>query len=139
MNSRFFLIFSVILGALPATRPQDEAHLQIESPFGGYVEEAFPFFTQTVDARKFGENPEPGNLTPRGIVVKLGHGYYGCFDPDLLRWALIWKENENGEYLKMDGMAPGSYRLPNRKASAGQESLPKPIGTPLIATSALPD
>jgi len=34
-------------------------------------------------------------------------------------------------------MGPGSYRLPNRKAPAGQGSLPKPIGTTLTSTPSL--
>ena len=118
-------LFLALIGLISLGRAQDQAHLDIDSPFGSFVEEGFPFFSQTLDAREFGENPEPDNLTPRGIIVKIGHGYYGCFDPDLLRWSLIWRENEEGEYLKMDGMGPGSYRLPNRKAPSGQESLPK--------------
>lgn len=132
------LLILVFLSLWTASPAQQNVHLEIDSPFGSYVEEDFPYFTQTLDAREFGEEPIPQNLTPRGIIVKLGHGHYGCFDPDLLRWALIWKANEEGEYLTMDGMAPGSYRLPNRKAPSGQKSLPKPIGTPLFASPALP-
>jgi len=117
---------------------QEVAHLEAESPYASYVEEGFPYFTQTVDATEFGESPVERNLVPRGIVVPLGGGGYGCFDPDLLRWALVWVANDEGEYLTMDGMAPGSYRVPNRKADAGQSSLPKPIGTPLHASLPLP-
>lgn len=120
------------------TEAQEKAHLEIDSPFASFVEEDFPFFSQTLDARKFGKKSFPDNLTPRGIVVGLGAGTYGCFDPDLLRWSLFWRANEKGEYLTMDGMAPGSYRLPNRKAPSGQDSLPRPIGTALAATPALP-
>lgn len=134
--------YSVLaLGAFLFAAPviaQDAAHLALESEFGSFVEEDFPYFTQTVDAREFGEDAEPTNLTPRGIIVKAGNGYFGCFDPDLLRWSLIWKATDDGEYLSMDGMAPGSYRLPNRKSSAGQDSLPKPKGTPIYQSPALP-
>lgn len=136
--TKTFTITTIAVGICFSSIAQDKAHLAIESPFGSFVEDDFPFFCQTLDAREFGENPEPTNLTPRGIIVKLGNDHYGCFDPDLLRWALIWKANEDGEYLTMDGMGPGSYRLPNRKAPAGQNSLPKPIGTPIAATPALP-
>lgn len=136
--AKTFFLTAYVVGTVISAAAQDKEHLALESPFGSFVEEDFPFFCQTLDAREFGENPEPTNLTPRGIIVKLGSDHYGCFDPDLLRWALIWKANEDGEYLTMDGMAPGSYRLPNRKASAGQGSLPKPIGTPIAATPALP-
>lgn len=128
------LLILVFLSLWTASPAQQNVHLEIDSSFGSYVEEDFPYFTQTLDAREFGEEPIPQNLTPRGIIVKLGHGHYGCFDPDLLRWALVWKANEEGEYLTMDGMAPGSYRLPNRKAPSGQKSLPKPIGIPVATT-----
>lgn len=112
---------------------QERAHLELDSPFASYVEDDFPFFTQTVDARNFGPAPETDNLTPRGIVVAIGNGFHGCFDPDLLRWALFWKENGEGEYLTMNGMGAGSYRLPNRKSPPGQTDLPKPLGTPLLS------
>jgi hypothetical protein len=137
MSLRFLLPFVLFVGCLSCVG-QQKAHLEIESPFGSFVEEDFPFFYQTLDARAFGENPESTNLTPRGMIVNLGNDHYGCFDPDLLRWSLIWRANEEGEYLTMDGMGPGSYRLPNRKAPAGQESLPRPIGTLLWQSPALP-
>lgn len=114
-------------------RAQDKAHLELDSPFASYVEPEFPFFTQTVDARKFGDTPQRSNLTPRGIIIAGGHGFFGCFDPDLLRWSLFWQANEAGEYLTMDGMGTGSYRLPNRKSAPGQNELPRPLGTPLLA------
>ena len=117
---------------------QQKAHLELDSPFASFVEEGTPYFTQTVDARAFGEKPEHGNLTPRGIIIPAGNGFYGCFDPDLLRWSLYWKENEDGEYLTMDGMGTGSYRLPNRKSAPGQKELPRPLGTPLLATPLSP-
>ncbi|MEX2579041.1 MAG: DUF6797 domain-containing protein [Verrucomicrobiales bacterium] len=137
-SSKLFSLVAAIACFAASSQSQDKAHLELDSPFGSFVEDAFPFFCQTLDAREFGENPEPTNLTPRGIIVKLGDDHYGCFDPDLLRWSLIWKANEDGEYLTMDGMGTGSYRLPNRKAPPGQDSLPKPIGTPVSATPALP-
>lgn len=102
------------------------------------MEPDFPFFSQTVDARDFGEAPLADNLTPRGIVLNLGAGVHACFDTDLLRYSLIWKEAAEGEVLTMTGMGPGSYREPSRKAPSGQNKLPKPLGTPLVATYALP-
>lgn len=132
MNRVPFLIALALVASGYATA-QEKAHLDLESPFASYVEKDFPFFTQTVDARTFGERAEKENLTPRGIIVPAGNGFYGCFDPDLLRWALFWKENADGEYLTMSGMGTGSYRLPNRKAAPGQKELPSPIGTPVLA------
>lgn len=128
----FFMAFLAIGFA------QEKGHLALNSEFGSYVEAGVPFFTQTVDARKFGTEPLADNLTPRGIIVPGGHGVFGCFDPDLLRWAVIWKQTEDGEYLTMDGMASGSYRLPNRKAASGQKELPRPLGRPLLVMPLLP-
>ena len=95
--NRFPFLTALALVASGLATAQEKAHLELESPFASYVEKDFPFFTQTVDARAFGEAPERENLTPRGIIVSAGNGIYGCFDPDLLRWALFWKENGDGE------------------------------------------
>ncbi len=122
----------------PTGFSQEKSHLNLDSPWGSFVEADFPFFSQTLDARHLGEDWPKDNLTSRGIILKLGHGYFACFDTDLLRIALIWKENKDGEYLTMGGMGPGSYRLPNRKASAGQKSLPRPIGEAIAANGLFP-
>ncbi len=132
----FTLLFALVLPLFSSA--QQKEHLDLESPFASFVETDFPFFTQTLDAREFGKGWPEKNLTSRGIILPLGEDHFACFDPDLLRWALIWKANKDGEYLTMDGMGPGSYRLPNRKASPGQGSLPKPIGEPLFASPLLP-
>lgn len=127
----------MICGPMPELPAQEKAHLELDSPFGSYVDPSFPFFGHTVDARDLGnwsEGQLKDNLSPRGLVLRLDHGYWACFDPDLLRLALVWKETEDGEYLTMNGMGPGSYRLPGKKAGAGQGSLPHPLGTPLQAT-----
>ncbi len=117
---------------------QETDHLALESPFASFVQEDFPFFGQTLDARDLGQAWPTDNLSPRGIVLPLGHDHWACFDPDLLRVALVWKANDEGEYLTMNSMAAGSYRLPEKKAGAGQKSLPKPIGTPLLANGLYP-
>ncbi len=129
-NTATALMFAVSLTHASA---QDKAHLLLDSPFASYVEADFPFFTQTIDARKFGATPQTENLTPRGIIVSAGNGVFGCFDPDLLRWALVWKGNAEGEYLSMNGMGAGSYRQPSRKAAPGQGELPRPFGIPLLS------
>ena len=137
------LVCSSIILAITCLGParvmsQDQAHLALESPFASFVQDDFPFFTQTLDARTFGDAAESTNLTPRAIIFPLENGWNAAFDPDLLRWALIWRSNDQGEYLKMDGMAPGSYRLPERKSQAGQGELPKLIGIPVLASDCLP-
>lgn len=133
MNSfRYGLLLIASLLIFFEALSQEKVHLELDSPFSSFVEDDAPFFTQTVDARSFGDKPEKLNLTPRGIVVPAGNGLFGCFDPDLLRWSLFWKESEDGEYLTMDGMGTGSYRLPNRKSAPGQKELPRPLGTPIL-------
>ncbi|QIF03607.1 DUF6797 domain-containing protein [Roseimicrobium sp. ORNL1] len=132
------LLFTLTLLTASQVTAQDKAHLALKSPFASYVETDFPFFTQTVDARKFGSTPLRENLTPRGIIIPAGNGVFACFDPDLLRWAIIWKANDEGEYLSMDGMGTGSYRQPSRKSNSGQKELPRPFGTPLVALPTRP-
>ncbi|MCB1065265.1 MAG: c-type cytochrome [Verrucomicrobiae bacterium] len=140
MKLPFFslLIVASLLLIPHGTKAQEKEHLKLDSPFASYVETDFPFFGQTLDARDLGDNWPKDNLSPRGIILNLGHGHWACFDPDLLRLALVWKENADGEYLTMNSMAAGSYRLPEKKAGAGQKTLPKPIGTPLLANGIYP-
>ena len=138
MNPVSRLLAASILLTPLSTTGQEKAHLELASPFASFIEEGTPYFTQTVDARAFGTHPEPTNLTPRGIIIPAADGFYGCFDPDLLRWSLFWKENEDGEYLTMDGMGTGSYRLPNRKSAPGQKELPRPLGSALLGTPLSP-
>lgn len=117
---------------------QDRQHAALNSEYGSYDDNGLPYFCQTLDARKLGPDWPVDNLTPRGIVLHLGYGYHACFDPDLLRIALVWRRDSRQGYLAMNGMAPGSYRQPNRKAPAGQGQLPTPIGTPCLATGRYP-
>lgn len=127
-----------LLALTLGVQAQEKDHLALESPFASYVEPDFPFFGQTLDARDLGKEWPTNNLSPRGIVLSLGHDHWACFDPDLLRVALVWKANAGGEYLTMNSMAPGSYRLPEKKAGAGQKTLPRLIGTPLLANGLYP-
>ncbi len=131
-------LLSLCAGLAQPLAAQDRAHALLPSPFGSYGENGLPFFGQTLDARHLGDPWPTDNLTPRGIILNLGHGIHACFDPDLLRIALIWQEHAPGDYLTMSGMAPGSYRQPHRKAAAGQAALPRPVGTPLFATGMHP-
>ncbi len=131
-------LLSLCAGLTLPLAAQDQAHSRLPSPYSTYGENGLPFFGQTLDARHLGDPWAANNLTPRGIILNLGHGIHACFDPDLLRIALIWQERTPGDYLTMNGMAPGSYRQPHRKAPAGQAALPRPVGTPLFATGMHP-
>lgn len=88
-------------------------------PWGTWVEADFPFFSSILDARRegVGEN----NLTPRGIILKLDHECWACFDTDLLRTSAIWR----GKGVTDKSLAPGSYLDAGRKTPGGQFPAPQ--------------
>ncbi len=80
-------------------------------PKGEFVEEKQPFFRSALIVSE-----KPMNRVRRGILLPLGEGYWTCFDPDLLRYAAIWKAPAGKAPLSMDSMAGVSY--PDKKAKA---------------------
>lgn len=101
---------------------------------GDWVEEKFPFFSSVLDARKAGLLSPSDNLTPRGLILKLGGGNWACFDVDLLRVSAVWR----GAGVTPVGLAPGSYHVPDRKTPLGQNRLPVPDGTVWVANGIYP-
>src|SRR6266700_6920189 len=61
-----------------------------EPTWAEFVEADFPFFSSVLDARTTGLGLPADNLTPRGIILNLGHECWACFDTDLLRMSAIW-------------------------------------------------
>lgn len=108
------------------------------SPWGDFVEKDFPFFSSVLDAREVGEDFPKDNLTPRGIILNLGHNLWACFDTDLLRIACIWEGEEGKPPVTPDALAPGSYHVAGQKTKDGQEYLPKPIGKVWLANGIYP-
>jgi glucose/arabinose dehydrogenase/cytochrome c2 len=118
--------------ALPATNWAD------------WIEPDFPFFSSVVDARRAApglpaaaESAQAefaGNLTPRGLVLNLGRGYWAAFDTDLLRLAAMWR----GNAVTPKALAPGSYHNPDRKTPGGQFPAPEPDGHVLLANGIYP-
>ncbi|WP_338687253.1 cytochrome c [Haloferula helveola] len=98
--------------------------------FGPFVEPQTPFLRSALVT----EEGKEVNRTRRGVLVPMGEGVWGCFDPDLLRWALFWKVPEGEPPITMDSMAAISY--PDQKAKAGRP--PKPVGKPLMHSPELP-
>lgn len=88
-----------------------------------WIEPDFPFFSSVLDAGKSGVGPSR-NITPRGLMLHLGRGYWAGFDVDLLRVAAFWQ----GNAVTAKALAPGSYHVPDRKTPLGQSSLPEPDG-----------
>jgi glucose/arabinose dehydrogenase/cytochrome c2 len=99
-----------------------------------WVERDFPFFSSVVDARKAGAGFPGENLTPRGIVVRVGPETWAAFDVDLLRVSAIWR----GKGVTPVALAPGSYNHPDRKTPGGQSQLPAPDGAVWLATGIYP-
>jgi hypothetical protein len=102
--------------------------------WGPVVEADAPFFSAVLDARGLGEGWPADNLTPRGLVLNLGHGYWACFDVDLLRVAAIW----SGAGVTPVGMAQGSYETAGTKAPEGQRTLPTIAGSAWLANGLYP-
>lgn len=104
------------------------------SSWGDCVETNFPFFSSVLDARKLGDGLPADNLTPRGIVLNLGHGCWAGFDTDLLRVAAIW----TGEGVTPVSMSHISYHSTAAKATEGQKDLPRPAGAVWLANGIYP-
>ena len=102
--------------------------------WAGFVETNFPFFSTTLDARGLGAGWPEDNLTPRGLVLNLGHDCWVCFDLDLLRVAATW----TGRAVTPVSMAQGSYHRGGAKALEGQTRLPEIDGSPWLANGIYP-
>lgn len=113
----FALLSVTIHAADPAKKP-----VYPPQPWAAWMEQDFPFFSSILDARR--EGVGANNLTPRGIVLKLDHECWACFDTDLLRVAAVWR----GKGVTDKALAPGSYLDAGRKTPGGQFPAPQPDG-----------
>ncbi|MFA6545198.1 MAG: cytochrome c [Limisphaerales bacterium] len=104
------------------------------SPWAGWVEPDFPFFSSILDARAAGEGFPTNNLTPRGLVLNLGRECWVCFDTDLLRVAAIWR----GKAVTADALAQKSYHESGGKTPGGQFPAPRPDGKVWLANGIHP-
>jgi cytochrome c2/glucose/arabinose dehydrogenase len=109
---------------VPRQKPQPAA-----TRWADWVEPDFPFFSSVLDARHAPGAVALDNLTPRALVLNLGHGLWAAFDTDLLRVAAIWR----GNGVTPKALAPGSYHQPDKKTPGGQTPAPEPDGTLWIA------
>jgi mono/diheme cytochrome c family protein len=108
------------------------------APWGDFVEPDFPFFSSVLDARQAGEGLPKNNLTPRGLILNLGHNLWACFDTDLLRLACVWESEPGKLPVTPDALAPGSYHVAGQKTRDGQTYLPKPVGQVWLANGIYP-
>jgi cytochrome c2 len=129
------LILALLLGALTAIAAEPakkKTKSYAPQPWGSWVEADFPFFSSILDARR--EGPGKHNLTPRGLIIKLPHDTWACFDTDLLRVAAVWR----GKGVSDKALAPGSYHDPSRKTLGGQFPAPQPDGKLWLGHAIIP-
>ncbi|MFT4546519.1 MAG: hypothetical protein ACI9UA_003937, partial [Pseudoalteromonas tetraodonis] len=125
------LSFLLTIGIAEAKPDQKEGK---QSEFAHFLEADFPFAEIVVDARSLGQGFPEDNLTPRGLVVRLGKDTYIAYDTDLCRVACAWK----GGFLTEESLATKSYHRAKNKKGGGQMVLPTPIGTPIFANGLYP-
>ena len=129
------LALVVIAGSRPpSAAPRQSRPAAPTTNFADWVEPDFPFFSSILDARKAGASFPADNLTPRGLVLNLGNGYWAGFDVDMLRVAAIWR----GKGVTPRALAPGSYNTPDRKTPGGQFPAPEPDGEVRLANGIYP-
>ena len=136
------LLLALLCGALtcvaaePAkkatTRDDRRTKTYAPQPWGEWVEADFPFFSSILDARREGAGKD--NLTPRGLIIKLPHDAWACFDTDLLRASAVWR----GKGVSDKALAPGSYHDPSRKTLGGQFPAPQPEGKLWLGHAIIP-
>ena len=104
--------------------------------WANFVEPDFPFYSSVVDARRAGPLSTANNLTPRGLILPLGHGVQACFDTDLLRVSAVW----TGEGVTPVSMAQISYYEWDNKSDVGEgeNALPRPMGRVWLANGIYP-
>ena len=99
-------LFAVISAQTRSADSTQARRAPADDRWGPWIERGFPFFSSII----FVPGPTR-NLTPRGLVLNIGSGYWVGFDTDLLRVAAIWK----GEAVTPKALAPGSYHAPDRR------------------------
>src|SRR5215203_4429335 len=102
--------------------------------WGDWVERGFPFFSSVVDAGRAGPGFPAANLSPRGLVLRVGSDHWVGFDTDLLRVAAMWR----GKGITPKALAPGSYHQADKKTPGGQTALPEPDGKVWLANGIYP-
>lgn len=110
----FLLAPLAVFAANPAKKPAYPPQ-----PWAAWLEPDFPFISSILDARREGVGEH--NLSSRGIILKLDHDCWACFDPDLLRVSAIWR----GKGVTANALAPGSYLDAGRKTPGGQFPAPQ--------------
>ncbi|MBK1832594.1 DUF6797 domain-containing protein [Roseibacillus ishigakijimensis] len=88
------------------------ARLPTPLPRGEFLENETPFLRSALEYRQGDQQAS----VRRGILVPAGAGLWACFDPDLLRWAVLWRAPQGQAPLTYDSMAAISYPAAKAKA-----------------------
>jgi glucose/arabinose dehydrogenase/mono/diheme cytochrome c family protein len=133
---RTILALAAVVCALASGSAQKatETELRRAARWADWVEPDFPFFSSVIDAGHAGPGFPTKNLTPRGLVLRIGRDQWVGFDTDLLRVAAIWR----GKGMTPKALAPGSYHQPDKKTGTGQTNLPEPDGKVWLANGNYP-
>ena len=143
MKSLALILLALAIPALAADKPkknkgEDKKAGSLPYKVGEFIEPDFPFFSSVLDCRDLGEGFPKDNLTPRGLILNLGHNLWACFDVDLLRIACIWESEPGKPPITLNALAPRSYQDPGQKTKDGQDDLPKPLGKVWLANGLYP-
>ncbi len=148
MNSKsaFSLVLSIFVASLLLAPNADAAAKKkskpskptAPSPWAEWVEPDYPFFSSILDAGNAGALSPTNNLTPRGVMMNLGHNLWACFDTDLLRISAIWQGEKGQPPVTPNALAPKSYHLSGGKTPGGQNPAPEPIGKLWLASGIYP-
>ena len=126
LPSRFVRACRALILVVAAAFVPSVATFAADDPWKPWVEPDFPFFSSVLDLRpQMPKDSIPWNITPRGLILNLGHDCWACFDTDLLRVSAIW----TGKGVTEDSLAPLSYQNKPLKTVGGQSKLAKPDGT----------
>jgi cytochrome c551/c552 len=123
MKRAYFCLTILSLTALSAQENSGQL------PEGGFLENKTPVLRSALVF----QDGKTQNRTRRGALLPLGHGLWGCFDPDLLRWSAIWRAPNGKPPLSYDSMA--SISFPDGTAKA--EKSPELVGKILYQTPEL--
>ncbi len=78
----------------------------------GHTLRAAPFWEDSLMVLRSALVIEEGgklNRARRGVLMRLGGGFFACFDPDLLRYSGVWRGREGECAITLDSMAGVSY------------------------------
>ena len=122
-----------VVSTAPFTQ-QPPAAGPARSAWAAWSSQTFRSFSSVIDGGRAGAGFPAKNLTPRGLVLNLGRGYWVGFDTDLL--SRRGDVARHGRYAS--SARAGSYIEADRKTPGGQSPAPEPDGKVWLANGIYP-